>query len=299
LLQVSGVGAPLQGAHEEALAPPMERAALRRRAQQLAHVLDVRMADDILALGLRELPLLAEFDELFGVEGHVVAANPGHRLPEGSPYSLFTGTITEFRPNVKFDRILATGVLERQYNVLDTLIHLRGLMKPGARLLIEARNILPAGEIAEAAFFGENTAVCLSPNTLGLLLARAGLLVDQMSTGRAIAVVAKVDQSVRVLPRPFSPHMLATPEQDGNWLVARLASYVQFQQLRHAAQQGTLNVEHVRDVLSLLEVAAFEAHRIDCLVDIVQSLANRGVAARARMIAASAATKPGFLSEVR
>jgi hypothetical protein len=299
LLQVSGAGAPLRGAHEEGATPPMERAALFRRAEQLSHVLDVRMADNILALGLRDVPLLAEFDALFGVEGHVVSAHPEQRLPEGSPYAFFSGPILDFNPNVKFDRILATGVLERQHDVLGTLIHLRGLMKPGARLLIEARNLLPAGEIAESAFFGENTAVCLSPNTLGLLLARAGLSVDQMSAGRAITLVAKVDPNARVLPRPFAPHMLTTPEQDGNWFVARLAAYVQLQQLRQAAQQGMLNVQHVRDVLALLEVAAFETHRIDCLVDIVQGLANRGVAAGARMIASAASMKPGFPREVR
>jgi hypothetical protein len=299
LLQVSGLGSRLQGVLEEALAPPLEPVATLRRAEKLSHVLDVRMADNILALGLCDVPLLSAFDGLFGVEGYVVAAHPDQRLPDGSPYSLFSGPLLEFRPNVKFDRVLATGVLERQYDVLGTLIHLRGLMKPGARLFLEARNLLPAGEISEAAFFGANTAVCLSPNTLGLLLARAGFIVDQMSTGRAITLVARIDQSARALPRAFESHMLATPEQDGNWLVTRLASYVQLQQLRLAAQQGTLNVEHVRDVLSLLDVAAFDAHRVDCLVDIVQGLANRGAVAGARMIASSASMKPGFPSEVR
>lgn len=299
LLQVTGAGAPLQGSYDEGLAPPLERAALRRRAEQLARVLDVRMADDILALGLADVPLLAEFDELFGVEGHVVAAHAGQRLPEGSPYSFFEGPILSFRPNVKFDRILATGVLERQHDVLGTLSHLRALMKPGARLLIEVKNLLPAGEISESAFFGENTAVCLSPNTLGLLLARAGLTVDQMAPGRVITLVAKMDPSARVVPRPFQPHLLAAPEQDGQWLVARLAAYVQLQQLREAALQGALDVDRLRDVLALIEVAAFEAHRIDCLVDIVQGLANRGAVAGARMIASSAAMRPGFPREVR
>lgn len=304
LLQVTGLdpsatSTALQGAHEETPAPPLERATLRRRAEQLSHALDVRMADNILALGLRDVPLLAEFDDLFGVEGHVVAARADQRLPEGSPYTFHTGSILSFRPNVKFDRILATGVLERQHNVLGTLLHLRGLMKPGARLLIEARNILPSGEIAESAFFGEGTAVCLSPNTLGLLLARAGLSVEQMTTGPAISLVAKIDKTARILPRPFQPHLLSAPEQDGTWLVTRLASYVQFQQLREAALQGTLNVEHVRDVLSLLEAPAFEGHRVDCLVDIVQGLTNRGAVAGARLIASSAAMKPGFPREVR
>lgn len=299
LLQVSGIGSPLQGAHDEPLAPPVERTALTRRAEKLSHVLDVRMADNILALGLRDVPLLTEFNELFGVEGHVVAAHSAHRLPENSPYAFFSGHILSFRPKVKFDRVLATGFLERQHNVLGTLVHLRALMKPGARLLVEARNILPGGEISETAFFGENTAVCLSPNTLGLLLARAGFIVDQMTTGPTITLVAKLDPSVRTVPRPFSPHMLTAPEQDGNWLVSRLAAYVQFQQLREVARQGTLTVDHVRDVLALLDVAAFEAHRVDCLVDIVQSLAHRGSGAGARLIASSAAMKPGFPREVR
>lgn len=296
LLQVSGGGAPLKGAHDELPAP---EGAASRRVEQLAHVLDVRMADDILALGLRDVPLLAEFDELFGVEGHVIAARSDQRLPEGSPYTFFAGPLVDFNPKVKFDRVLASGVLERQHDVLATLVHLRGLMKPGGRLLIEARNLLPGGEIAESAFFGENTAVCLSPNTLGLLLARAGFGVDQMSSGRVITVAARVDPSARGVPRPFAPHLLTAPEQDGNWLVTRLGAYVQLQQLRDAALQGLLNVQHVRDVLALIDVPAFEAHRIDCLVDIVQALANRGVAAGARMIASSASMKPGFPREVR
>lgn len=297
LLQVIGREAS-QGAHDEPQVQASEGVA-SRSVDQLANVLDVRMADNVLALGLRDVPLLAEFDGLFGVEGYVLAARRDQCLPDGSPYALFAGPISDFEPGVKFDRVLASGVLERQNDVLATLVHLRKLMKPSGRVLIEARNLLPGGEIAESAFFGESTVVCLSPNTLGLLLARAGFIVDQMTTGAALMVVARVDPSARALPRPFAPHMLVAPEQNGNWLVTRLGAYVQLQQLREAALQGVLGVQHVRDVLTLLDVPAFEAHRVDCLVDIVQGLAARGVAAGARIIASSASAKPGFPRDVR
>ncbi len=299
LLQVTGNKSLQRGALDEPATPPMESAAMRRRAEHLARVVNVKMADTVLALGLHDVALLAEFDDLFGIDGHVLAAHPEQRLPEGSSFRLHAGSVLDFRPGVEFDHIFATGVLERQHNVLDTLLCLRRLLKPWGRLTIEARNVLPDGEISEAAFFGENTTVCLSPNTLGLLLARAGFIVDQVSAAAVITLVARVDGSAKSLPRPFQPQMLVSPEQDGEWLVSRLVAYVNLQQLRQAAQEGTLRTEHLRDVVALLDVPAFEAHRVDCLVDIVQSLASQGAGIGARLIASSAAMNQKFPPSVR
>src|SRR5690606_27307185 len=292
--------APLEQAEPAAVeSPPVDPAAFHRRAAHLSRAVNLKMADTVLALGATDVALLAEFHELFGIEGYVVAAHPHQQLPTGLPFHFHAGALWDFTPDVKFDHIFATGVLERQHDALNVLLHLRKLLKPSGRLTLSTNNVLPNDEISESAFFGTDITLCFSPNTLGVLLARAGFLVDQMSTTETLTVVAKLDPNARLLPQPFVPQMMTAPAQTGEWLVARLAAYVNLQQLRHAAQHGALRNEHLRHVLALLDVPAFEAHRVDCLVDIVQSLANQGAGANARLIATSAAMNQRLPQTVR
>lgn len=278
---------------------PGDATARHRRAAHLSRAVNLKMADTVLALGTSDVALLAEFNELFGIEGYVVAAHRNQQLPEGCPFRFHTGPLLDFTPDVKFDHVFATGVLERQNDALKALLHLRKLLKPSGRLTLSTNNVLPGGEISESAFFGAGITLCLSPNTVAVLLARAGFLVDQMSATETLTVVAKPNPNVELLPQPFVPQMMTAPEQTGEWLVARLAAYVNLQQLRFAAQQGALRNEHLRHVLALLDVPAFEGHRVDCLVDIVQSLANQGAGANARLIATSAAMNQRLPQNVR
>jgi SAM-dependent methyltransferase len=290
LLQVSpGATADLDARAAQARSKAdtvIEPRSARIRAERLALGANVKMGDLVLGFGAYGAQLLGEFHELFGIDAHVVAQTAPAWTPPGAV--IFEGEPGAYHPGVTFDAILPLHVAHLWRDPLGTFVHLRKLLKPTGVLILEVQNVLPDGEFDVAAFLGSGTTSSFSLNTIRLVLLRAGFLVEVARDADTIVLSCRPNRAARELPLPFEAAMLQSPEQTGDWLLPRLATYVAAEQMREEVLAGAIDAPHVRAFLELLREPAFDDHLIGAAVEVVQAFAEAGEFTAAQMIAGAA-----------
>jgi SAM-dependent methyltransferase len=247
------------------------------------------MGDAVLTFGAYGAQLAGELDALFGIDAHVVVdvAKPAS-LPSNAV--AFADDVKAYEPGLLFDTILALHVAQQWSDPLGTLLHLRKLLKPSGALVVEVPNVLPGGEFEIEAFLGPGTASSFSLNTIRLLLLRAGYHVEVARDDDTVVLSCRIDGTVnKSIPVPFRPDMLHTVEQNGDWLLPRLATYVAAEHTRDEVVGGNTDAATTRAFLELLRQPAFDDHLVNIAVEIVQAYAEAGSFHAARMIAGAAA----------
>jgi len=156
---------------------------------------------------------------------------------------------------------------------------------------VEVPNVFPLGGFDAATFTAEGVTCSFSANTLPLLLLRAGFSVEVAKDAETLVLACRPNASFKELPRAFRDDMLRRPEQNGDWLLSRLTTYVGAERMKAEILAGAIDAPHVRAMLELLRAPAFEAHVVDVAVEVVQAFASAGEFVAARMIATAAATR--------
>jgi SAM-dependent methyltransferase len=243
----------------------------------------------VLEIGCRHGKTLQLMQQKRGIVGFGV--EPGENEAEEARQAgidCFTGSLEELEPGERrFDQVQWFHVLEHVHEPLEALIKLRGLLKPTGTLLIEVPNVYRPYGLLEENFFQNVHLVSYSPNTLPALVRRAGFEVTRVVDAGSLFVVARPAALAEEtkLPLPFTPSLLATPEQDVRWVAIRLQSYANLEKIKTYFQQNGATPEIVPMLVKVLGFPAFVEHMVDICASFVEHLA-----ARARLDEALAVT---------
>lgn len=206
----------------------------------------------------------------------------------------FTGSLEEFDPGERrFYQVQWFHVLEHVHDPLGALLKIRSLLKPDGRLLIEVPNVYQPYGLLEENFFQNVHLVSYSPNTLPALLRRSGFDVVRVVDGSALFVVARVGSAdASSLPRPFSPDLLQTREQDATWVATRLQSYAALTKLGLMLAQRGCSAELTQLLIRTLALPAFVGVLVETCATFVEKLVQRAELDQALAVTLAVAAGP-------
>jgi len=151
---------------------------------------------------------------------------------------MHAGVIETFAPgDLRFDQIQMLHVLEHLHDPLQCLIHLRSLLKPNGRLVIEVPDMMAPVRTLKW-FFQYPHLYSFSKNTLSALFLRAGLEpVDGLFSGTIMLMGTPMGNAIHQR-KPFHPSMMNEPTHDGSWVANRLLTYNGLETVRRQIKAG-------------------------------------------------------------
>ncbi len=306
--QVKNVKLPLPGGGSVGPDDPGYLEARRQRYIDQARIAlrlgDLEPGARVLEVGCRDGQTLMHMRELGGVEVYGVEPGPAEaQQARDRGVDVFTGLLEELElgpdggaPSFPtgLDQVQMFHVLEHIHQPLAVLVHLRSWLAPGGRVLIEVPNVThPYGPL-DANFFQNCHLTSFSANTLCAMMERAGLAPTRLVDKGTLFVVGVRDPARDgvALPLPFEEAMLPSPQMTGEWIADRLDTYRYVERAKAVILSGTITMDHLSTMASLLQRPAFADHTRDTVQRLVEWLLRVQAQRAASAIARAAAAGP-------
>ena len=258
----------------------------------------------VLEVGCRDGQTLMHMRDLGGVEVYGVEPGPAEaEEARGRGVDVFTGLLEELElgpdggaPSFPdgLDQVQMFHVLEHIHQPLAVLVHLRSWLAPGGRVVIEVPNVTHPYGALEGNFFQNCHLSSFSANTLCAMMRRAGLSPTRLVDKGTLFVVGVRDPVCDgvALPLPFEERMLPNPQRTGEWIADRLDTYRYVERAKAEILRGTISMDHLSTMASLLQRPAFADHTRDTVRALVQRLLRLQAQRAAMAIARAAAAGP-------
>ena len=273
----------------------------RAQATNACALGETKPDDQVLEIGCRHGRTLALMTEAVGIQAFGI--EPGldeAAKAEKAGISCFVGTIEDFDPGeLRFDQIQSFHVLEHLHDPLSALIHMRGWLKPGGRMVIEVPNVYQPYGLLEENFFQNAHLTNFSESTMRVLLTRAGYSVLRTFDQVALYAVAIADADLVAaeLPLPFSPRLLPDANESAIWVADRLKTYEILERLRVLLLATGPTMELLNELAGTLKRPAFVPHTIQTVRQMADYFMAQD-APRAAMFVAVAASVGPFPAKV-
>jgi 2-polyprenyl-3-methyl-5-hydroxy-6-metoxy-1,4-benzoquinol methylase len=250
----------------------------------------------VLEVGCRHGKTLSLMRERRGITAFGI--EPGENEAEEARQAgidCFTGALEDFDPGERrFDQVQCFHVLEHVNDPLAALIKMGSWLKPNGKLLLEVPNVYRPYGLLEENFFQNVHLVSYSPNTLPALARRAGLQVSRVVDAGSLFVLATpatIPENA-ALPLPFRPDLLATPDQNADWVAIRLQSYAHLEKVDALFKQNGPLPELIPPLIRGLAFPAFVEHMVNVCASFVEALAAKGRLDEALAITLAVANGP-------
>ena len=276
-----------------------EQALVRWHQQQANNALTLVTLTDgakVLEVGCRSGQTLKLIQERYAIQAFGI--EPGEDEAEQARQAgvaCFTGALEDFEPGERrFDHVQWFHVLEHVHEPLAALLKLRSLLEPSGTLLVEVPNVYQPYGLLEENFFQNVHLVSYSPNTLPALLRRAGFDVTRVIDDGSLFVVAtpRALAAGASLPAPYGRELLSMPEQDADWVAARLRTYATLEKLQLLFKHRGPSPELTSALVSALDFPAFPGHLAEACAFFVEQLLARGMLDDALQVTLAVAQGP-------
>jgi hypothetical protein len=191
-----------------------------------------------------------------------------------------------------FDRIFAFGWLERVADPVRALLALRPRLADGGKLLLEVQNLEePQGRL-ESNLFVPWRLFTYDRVTLEAALVRAGYSIERVVDRAQLVVVAGLDATDAVLPRPFERLAAFDAGHTGMAVSKRLAGYAALEKLRQRVLAHGPSLELLDELIGLVRAPTLERHLVATLAWLVEYLVQLGSRRAAHLLLSSALSGP-------